>query len=360
MRSGCLATLFSKEIVLQIARLHGIRDIRVTEEADPTAKAGEVLLRVTAVGICGSDIHWFADGTTGAAGFSEPFVLGHEFAAVVEEGEWAGRRVAVEPQVACGECEFCEEGNPNLCPYHYFAGQAPQDGALREYMAWPKDFLFSIPDSLSDAAAAMLEPLGVALHTVDLGKLRPGMRVGVYGCGPIGLLVVQLAKLSGAVEIIATDKLQHRMYAAQQMGATQVFQAENGVEAALIMAETADRGVDVAFETAGDQGAVDTAVETCKPGGIVVICGIASDDRTSFRASAARRKGLTIKIVRRMKHTYPRAIKLAAAGLIDVESLITHRFPLQESAAAFAVAEARQGLKVIINPRLESHDRLQK
>jgi L-iditol 2-dehydrogenase len=343
--------MFLQEIVMQIARLHGIRDIRVSEEAAPKAEAGEVLLRVTAVGICGSDIHWFTEGTTtGAAGFSEPFVLGHEFAAVVEEGELAGKRVTVDPQVSCGECEFCKEGNPNLCPHHYFAGQAPQDGALRQVMAWPKEFLFPIPDTLSDGAAAMLEPLGVALHTVDLGKLRVGMRVGVYGCGPIGLLVVQLAKLSGAVEIIATDKLQHRLQAAERMGATQVFQAENGAEADLIMKATAGHGVDVAFEAAGDQSAVDTAVETIKPGGTVVICGIPSDNRTSFRASTSRRKGLTIKIVRRMKHTYPRAIKLVEAGLIDVESLITHRFPLQESATAFAVAEARQGLKVIINP----------
>jgi L-iditol 2-dehydrogenase len=335
---------------MQIARLHGIRDIRVTEEAAPIAKAGEALLRITAVGVCGSDIHWFAEGTTGGGGFSEPFVLGHEFAAVVVEGELAGRRVAVEPQVCCGACEFCEEGNPNLCPHHYFAGQAPQDGAMRQVMAWPKEFLFPVPDTISDEAAAMLEPLGVALHTVDLGKLETGMRVGVYGCGPIGLLVVQLAKLSGAVEIVATDKLQHRLQAAQRMGATQVFQAENGAEADLIMKETAGRGVDVVFEVAGDQSAVDTAVETIKPGGTLVICGISSDSHTSFPASTSRRKGLTIKIVRRMKHTYPRAINLVAAGMIDLESLISHRFPLQESASAFAFAEARQGLKVIINP----------
>jgi len=335
---------------MQIARLHGIGDIRVTEEAAPKAEAGEVLLRVTAVGICGSDIHWFAEGTTGAAGFSEPFVLGHEFAAVVEEGELAGMRVAVEPHVACGACEFCAEGNPNLCPHHYFAGQAPQDGALRQYMAWPQEFLFPVPDTLSDGAAAMLEPLGVALHTVDLGKLKPGMRVGVYGCGPIGLLIVQLAKLSGAIEIVATDKLQHRLQAAEQMGATQFFQADNGAETDLIMKATAGHGVDVAFEVAGDQSAVDTAVETVKPGGRVIICGIPSDNRTSFPASTSRRKGLTVKIVRRMKHTYPRAINLVAAGLVDVDSLITHHFPLQESAAAFAAAEARQGLKVIINP----------
>jgi L-iditol 2-dehydrogenase len=249
--------------------------------------------------------------------------------------------VAVDPHIACGCCAYCQEGNPNLCPNHYFAGQAPQDGALRHYMCWPEIFVFPIPDSISDEAGALLEPLGVALHTVDLGKLRPGMRVGVYGCGPIGLMVVQLARLSGAVEVVATDRLPHRLQAAQRLGATAVFFA----------GETPDiPEVDVAFEVAGDQGAVDTAVKTCKPGGRVILCGIPSDDKTSFKASTARRKGLTIKVVRRMKNTYPRAIKLVASGLIDVESLITHRFSLADSAEAFRVASAREGLKVIIKP----------
>ncbi len=322
-------------------RLHGIGDVRLHEEAKPQPLTGEVLLRVTAVGICGSDIHWFSEGTTGAANFSEPFVLGHEFAAVVESGAMIGMRVAVEPHVACGRCIYCAEGNPNLCPDHYFAGQAPQDGALRDYMCWPEDFVFPIPASISDEAGALLEPLGVAIHTVDLGRLRAGMRVGVYGCGPIGLMVVQLARLSGAVEVVATDKLPHRLQAAKRLGATAVFSADD---------TTNIPEVDVAFEVAGDQGAVDTAVETCKPGGRVILCGIPSDDKTSFKASTARRKGLTIKVVRRMKHTYPRAIQLVASGLIDVESLISHRFSLADSVEAFRVAELREGLKVVIMP----------
>ena len=326
---------------MQSLRLHDIGDVRLHEEEKPIPAEGEVLLRVTAVGICGSDIHWFAEGTTGAANFSDPFVLGHEFAAVVESGPLAGTRVAVEPHVACGHCTFCEEGNPNLCPNHYFAGQAPQDGALRQYMCWPEAFIFPIPDTISDEAGALLEPLGVALHTVNLGKLQPGMRVGVYGCGPIGLMVVQLAKLSGATEIFATDKLPHRLEAAKQMGATAVFPAN---EPANIPE------VDVAFEVAGDQGAVDTAVNTCKPGGRVILCGIPSDDNTSFKASTARRKGLTIKIVRRMKHTYPRAIALVAAGLLDLDSLVSHCYTLAEGAEAFQVATTREGLKVVIKP----------
>ena len=322
--------------------LHGIGDVRLHQEDRPQPQNGELLLRVTAVGICGSDIHWFAEGTTGAAGFSKPFILGHEFAAVVESGKMEGQRVAVEPHVACGGCQYCLEGSPNLCPYHYFAGQAPQDGALRQYMCWPEEYVFPIPNSISDEGGALLEPLGVAIHTVDLGNLRPGMRVGVYGCGPIGLMVVQLARLSGAVEIVATDRLAHRLEAAKQMGATAVFAAD---DASSNMPE-----VDVAFEVAGDQGAVDTAVETCKPGGRVVICGIPSDDRTSFKASTARRKELTIIVVRRMKHTYHRAIDLVSGGLIDVDSIVSHRFSLDDGAEAFKVAEAREGLKVVVKP----------
>ncbi len=334
---------------MKAVRLHHVGDLRLGDEARPEAGVGEALLRVTAVGICGSDIHWYAEGSTGAGGFNEPFVLGHEFAAVVQHGPLAGQRVAVEPHVACGRCAFCLEGNPNLCPDHYFAGQAPQDGALREFMAWPEAFLFPVPDVISDGGAAMLEPLGVALHTADLGKLKTGMRVGVYGCGPIGLLMVQLAKLAGAEMIVATDKLPHRLEAAVSMGATAVFQADEvSSEIAPIMAAAGGEGVDVVFEAAGDQGAVDTGSETVRPGGRLVLCGIPSDDRIRFRASTVRRNGLTINVVRRAKHTYPRAIRMVEAGLVDVESLISHRFPLADSAEAFRVAAGREGLKVVI------------
>lgn len=333
---------------MKVVRLHGIGDLRTGEEPVPAARQGETLLKVKAVGICGSDIHWFAEGTTGSARLGQPVILGHEFGGVIEEGELSGVRVAVDPMVSCGECEFCMEGNPNLCEDHVFAGQAPDDGALRQYMAWPVEYLHPIPDEISDEGAAMLEPLGVALHTVDLAKLKPGMTVGLYGCGPIGLLVIQLLKLSGAAGIIATDRLPHRLEAAKRMGATEVFEAREGDEAAEIMQAVNQRGVDVAIEVAGENAAVETAVETCKPGGRVVLCGIPSDDLTSFKASAARRKGLTINVVRRMKHTYPRAIHLAASGLIDVEAVISHRFPLEESAAAFSFAEKRKGLKVMI------------
>ena len=331
-------------------RLHGIGDLRLHEESIPTSSHGEALLRVTSVGICGSDMHWFMDGTTGDGEIASPFILGHEFAGVVESGKNAGRHVAVDPLVPCGSCEFCREGNPNLCPEQIFAGHYPQDGAMREFMAWPDTNFHDLPDSLTDEDGAMLEPLGVAIHTVDLGKVQPGMTIGIYGCGPIGLLALQLVLELGAERIIASDRLSHRIQAARDMGATDVFLYRQGEENDEILAATNNRGVDVAFEIAGDNDAVETAVETCKPGGRVVLCGISSGNRTSFASSTARRKGLTLKKVRRMKHTYPRAIQWVESGRIDLRSLITHRFSMKESTEAFETASRREGLKVVINP----------
>jgi L-iditol 2-dehydrogenase len=195
----------------------------------------------------------------------------------------------------------------------------------------------------------MLEPLGVALHAIDLGKLRAGMTVGVFGCGPIGLLILQLVKLSGAAQIVATDKLAHRLEAAMRFGAHQAILAEDGGEVGEILEATGGRGVDIAFEAAGEQAAVDVSVGAAAPGGKVILVGIPADDRTSFPASVARRKGLTIKLARRMKHTYPRAIELVSQGLVDVGSLVTHRFPLERVAEAFAVAQRREGLKIMVD-----------
>jgi len=332
-------------------RLHAVGDLRLHDESIPEPGYDEVLIRVKAVGICASDIHWVEEGTTGDDVITAPFVLGHEFGGVVESGDLKGTRVAVDPTVPCDTCEFCLRGDPNLCPDHYFAGQAPQDGALREYISWPMKAIIPVPDFISDEDAAVLEPLGVAIHTVDLGKVKPGMIVGVYGCGPVGLLTIQMARAAGASEIIATDLLPHRLEAAKGMGAHKTYLATpEGSERTPILVGTHKLGVDVAFEVAGDNSAVETAIETVKPGGIVVLCGIPSNNHTHFKASTARRKGLTLKMVRRMKHTYPRAIKLVETGQVDVRSVVSHRFPLEQAETAFEIARRREGLKIIVNP----------
>jgi L-iditol 2-dehydrogenase len=331
-------------VLMKSVRLHGAGKLRIHEEPVPVPGTGEKLVRVKAVGVCGSDLHWFGEGSIGDAQLEHPLVLGHEFAGVTDDGQ----RVAIDPAIPCGHCEFCQHGHPNLCANLIFAGHGKTDGALRECLVWNEKSLFPIPDMISDADGAMLEPVGVAIHTVDLGKLKAGMTVGVFGCGPIGLLIIQMARLSGAATILATDKLPHRVDAAKSFGATHAFLAEEGRELAEILAATNQRGVDLAFEAAGTQEAVDMAFAAVVTGGKVLLAGIPDEDRTSFSASVARRKGLTIKLVRRMKHTYPRAIELVSKGLVDVRSIVTHRFPLEQALEAFRTAERREGLKVIV------------
>lgn len=337
---------------MKAVRLHAARDLRLHEETIPAPSPDEALLRVTAVGVCGSDLHWYNSAGIGDARLHHPLVLGHEFAAVVADGASAGRRVAVDPALPCGRCEWCREGHPNLCPHTRFSGHGKDDGALREFMAWPAHALFPLPDSIDNASGAMLEPLGVALHTVDLAHVRPGMHVGVFGCGAIGLLTLQVARLAGASRLFATDVLSHRLDAAHELGATDVFQATGATheESNAIRAETGGRGLDVVFECAGAQDAVDAAFDAARIGGKVILCGIPSDDRTAFVASVARRKGLTIKLVRRMKFVYPRAIELVSRGLVNVRALITHRYKLVDAPQAFAVADRREGIKVMIEP----------
>jgi L-iditol 2-dehydrogenase len=329
---------------MKVLRLHGSKDLRLHDETIPLAGSGEKLLAVKAVGICGSDLHWFTEAGIGDAQLKAPLVLGHEFAGITE----IDQRVAVDPAIPCGKCELCLSGNTNLCELVVFSGHGTQDGALREWMPWGEKNFFKLPDHLSFADGAMLEPLGVAIHAVELAHLKSGMRVGIFGCGTIGLLIIQLVKLSGAQTIIATEKLEHRLQAAQAHGATQCIKAKSGSEIPEVMAAADQRGVDVAFEVAGDQEAVDTAFYTTYPGGKVILAGIPVDDRTTFQASIARRKGLTIKMVRRMKDTYPKAIELVSSGKVDVRSLVTHRFPIENAAEAFKVAQRREGIKVII------------
>lgn len=329
---------------MKVLRLHAPGDLRLHDESIPLPGFGETLVSIKAVGICGSDLHWFSEGSIGDARLDKPLILGHEFSGVAETGE----RVSIDPAIPCEHCEWCQKGHPNLCVNLKFAGHGEQDGALREFMPWPQKCLHQLPNSISAADGAMLEPLGIAIHAVDLGKLKAGMTVGVFGCGPIGLLIIQLAKLSGAAHIIATDKLIHRVEAAKRFGVSQAFLMEDQHGFREMQAAVKEYGVDVAFEAAGEQKAVDDAFAAVLPGGKVILAGIPDDDQTSFSASTGRRKGLTIKLVRRMKHTYPRAIDLVSKGFIDVRSLVTHRFPLDRAVEAFHTAARREGLKVMI------------
>jgi L-iditol 2-dehydrogenase len=343
---------------LRTAVLYGARDLRIEDRERPAIGPGQMLLRVRAVGVCGSDVHTYVHGRIGPTVLRSPLVLGHEFGGdVVQVADDVsnvvrGDRVAVDPAINCMRCELCLAGHPNLCEDLHFSGLWPDDGALAEYMAYPARLAYPVPESIDYGGTVLLETLGIAIHATDLARLHGGHNVAVLGCGPVGLLVIQMARLSGATRIFATDQLGYRLGHARQCGATDTLDISEGDPVDWVMEQTNGRGVDVAFEAAGAAEAPAQAVEMTGRGGIVCLIGIPVEDRTEFRASSARRKGLTIKLVRRMKLTYHRAIALAHRGLVDLQPLLTHRFPLEGSALAFELVEGHRAgvVKAVIEP----------
>ena len=333
---------------MRVLKLVGQREFRWEEKDTCTPGLGEVRLRVRSVGICGSDIHVYAHGRIGETVLKSPLILGHEFSATINElgpgvkGLSLRQLVAVDPSVPCERCEFCLQGNPNFCQSLRFLGSWPHDGALSEFLCYPAHLVHPVPEEIfTSSDAAMIEPLGVALHSLKLGHVHPGDSVAVHGCGPIGLLLIQLVRNAGAIEIIAIEPIPHRRQMALELGATHSLSVDDHqVEGVLEI--TKGRGVDRVFEAAGENEAVGDAIEVCKPGGRVVLIGIPVGDVTSFRASPARHKGLTIMLVRRMRHTYPRAISLVEAGKVDVRRMVTHHLPFEQTPDAFRIVENRE------------------
>ncbi len=343
-------------------RLHGPRDLRAERVAAPAPPgAGEVLVRIAAVGICGSDLHAYQDETLSAALRERPLILGHELAGVVAQvgtgatgGDGAelepGMLVAVDPAQPCGTCERCQEGNPNLCPRLRFCGVHPHDGGVCELVCVPGRNCFPLPAGMTAAAGALTEALGVALHATDLAHLHKGETVAVIGAGAIGLCLVQAARLAGASAVYAVEPLPWRLKRAAGYAATPV-DAKRDDPVREIDRLTGGRGVDVAIEAAWADRTVQQAAEMCRAGGRLVLVGIPLDDRLTLSHAVARRKGLTIRLCRRMKHAYPRAIGLVASGAVDVAGLVSHRFPLARAAEAFALNAAYRDnvVKVIIH-----------
>jgi L-iditol 2-dehydrogenase len=323
---------------MNAAFIHGIKDIRLGTLPKPEAKPDELLLRVRSVGVCGSDLHYYLEQGIGSAQIKEPLVLGHEFAAeIVDEraeqfGFKRGALVAVDPAKPCYHCEWCERGHHNLCPNIEFTGAPPYHGAMREYITASPKQVFAVPEGFSADDTVMLEPLGIAIHALDLAKLKPVASVAVLGCGTIGLLILQVAKLCGAGTLYAVDPLEYRLETARKLGADVVVQSHQEV-----LQQTNGRGADVVFEATNSPTGPRHATEAVTIGGEVILVGIPEGDEFSLTASHIRRKGLTIKLSRRMGNVYPRAIHLLHKKLVNVKPIVTHHFPLAQTPEAFAV-----------------------
>jgi len=342
------------------ARLHGPRDLRIERVSHPgLPTAGEVLLRVTATGICGSDLHTYKEGRIGDTALRSPLIPGHEFTGVIERvGPGVklkpGTRVAVDPAQPCGRCDRCREGNVNLCPKVRFCGLWPYHGSLCEWMRMPAKNCFPLPRALDDTDGVMLEPLGIAIHATGLGKIRKGDTVVIFGCGCIGLCILQTVRLAGARRVFVSDPLPWRQKLAEKLGGTPLGGPCSVVAASgqrtRRSASLHNFEADVVFECAWAGDAAQQAVKLCRPGGRVVLVGVPDDNRFEISHAVARRKGLTLLFARRMKHTYPEALRLVVAGRVDMRSLVSHHFPLKEAPRAFRLNAAYKDnvVKVII------------
>lgn len=324
---------------MQAVRLHGPGDVRVESvEAPSASENGQARLRMRSVGICGSDLHHYREGSTGDNAPEGPLVLGHEIAAEVPPesaealGLDPGTLVAVDPAHPCGACEWCGRGHQNLCPHVEFKGVESHRGGLAEYVTAYPDDIIPVPEDFSADAAALLEPLGVAIHALDLAGLQPMDTVAVLGAGPIGLLCAQTAQVAGAGACYVIDPLSHRTEAAAELGADAVAPTHD-----VVMEWTEGRGVDVVLEATNDPGGLQDALDIVRIGGRAVLVGIPEGNEYRLTASSARRRGVTVQWSRRMGHVYPRAIRMVQSNRVAVDPLVTHRFPLEDGPEALAL-----------------------
>ena len=342
---------------MKAALLTRLREIEIGEIPEPQLTGpGDVLLRIDAVGVCGSDVHYYKTGRIGAAVVKYPFVMGHECAGTVEEvgaevrSLKPGQRVAIDPLVACGHCDQCRGGRPNTCRNQRFLGNPGElSGSLAEFVVLPEECCYPIPESMTAGQAAMVEPLSIGVHSHRLSQMEAGATIAILGSGPIGLSVLLACRAAADCTAYVTDLIDERVAMASQLGAAWTGNARQGDMVKGIL-DDEPRGMDIVFECAGEQETLNQAVELLTPGGTLVIVGIPELDDISFAVHTLRRKELTIKNVRRQNHCMAPAIDMVSNGKINVDPLMTHHFPLRDTGAAFdLVSGYRDGvIKAII------------
>ncbi len=317
------------------------------EEEKPSIKGEkDVLLKIKSVGVCGSDIHYYARGKIGAQIVKYPFAVGHECSATVEEiGSQVkrvkvGDLVAIEPAVPCGRCEQCLIGREHTCCNLKYLGCPDQlEGCLKEYIVMPESCCYKVPQSFSAEIAALVEPLTIGWYAVQLAGSMKGRSIAILGAGPIGLSVLFAAKLKGPSAIYVTEKIAERKQMALRCGASFGFNIVQENPVAEILKREKSR-LDVVFECSGDPAAINDGIEMLKPGGSLMLVGIPESDTVSFTIDKARRKEIRLQNVRRQNHCVNPVITALTAGLFDPSVMITHRFTFDQTLQAFDVVES--------------------
>lgn len=303
----------------------------------------EVLVSLEYVGICGSDVHYFHNGCCGSykVDLSEDYMLGHECAGtIVKVGEEVerlkvGDRVALEPGITCGECEQCKSGHYNLCPDVVFLATPPVQGCNEEYIAFPENMCFKLPDNVSTKEGALIEPLSVGFYASEQGGVKTGDTVVILGSGCIGLVTLLACKAHGAGKIIVADLVEARLQKAIELGATEVI--NSGKEDALKKIEelTNGRGADVVFETAGSPVTIAQTPFIVRRGGTITLVGISAKEEITYNFAQIMDKEATIKSVFRYRNIYPKAIAAVSSGAINVKGIVTHEFDLEHIQDAY-------------------------
>lgn len=322
--------------------LTGIKQMEMRDVPAPEIKSStDVLLKMTAIGVCGSDIHYYKEGKIGSQIVEYPFTVGHECAGIVEKAGSAvkrvmpGQLVAVEPAMSCGQCDQCCAGRPHTCRKLCFLGCPGQaEGCLSEYLVMPEECCFPVGEKMTAEQAALSEPLAIGLYAAKRAQPLKGANIAVLGCGPIGLSVMICARLMGAEQIFVTDLINERLQVAGNNGAdwTGNPKEQNIVEK---ISQQRPLLLDAVFECCGEQNALDQAIDLLKPGGKLMLVGIPESDRISVIIDKARRKEICLQNVRRQCECLQPTLNLMATGKLNADFMITHRFRFEQTQKAF-------------------------
>lgn len=339
---------------MRVAVLNRPGEVAVVDRPAPVPAPDEVLVRVHAVGVCGSDTHYFDHGRIGRFVVESPLVLGHEASGVIEavgadvDPARVGQRVSLEPGVPCRQCEQCLAGRYNLCPDMVFHATPPVDGSLAELVAIHHAFAHPVPDSVGAEEAALLEPLSVGVWACRKGEVSPGSRVLVTGAGPIGLVCLQVARACGATEVVVSDVDAERLAVAAKLGATGTVASGSDPLQEWYAGRPAP---EVLLECSGHAGATTEAIQVLAPAGRAVLVGMGGDE-LALPLSRVQERELVVTGTFRYANTWPTATELVATGQVDLASLVTGRFPLAETASALTAARDVPGaIKAVVNPQ---------
>jgi L-iditol 2-dehydrogenase len=331
--------------LMRIAELTAPRQFRLGEAPVPVPGPGEVLAQVYTVGVCGSDLHYYADGAVGNIPCVYPQVIGHEPAGVVVAtgpgvtGWRPGDRAVLEPAVYCYHCEFCLSGHHNLCRHLRFLSMPPDPGFLRQFVALPVANLLPIPAELDFPTATLFEPLAVVLNSMRFIAPHPGETAAVFGAGPIGLLTIALLKLAGVSRVWAIEPVAARRDLALQMGADAALDPQVIDPARQILSDTGQRGVDAAVDCAAKGNTINQCVAVARRAGRVVITGIPVEVQVALDFHVMRYKELAFYTVRRSNHDSELALRLLREHPARFAPVLTHTRPFDQIATAFDMLE---------------------